>query len=74
MMTRINFGFHSPDAWGLLFENVAKFVGYNFLCAKRHFEHAFANKPEVFHNGNWVATSNENIRGKKWHFFIGCIE
>ena len=74
MMTRINFGLHTSDAWQSPFETIAKCVSYNFLCAKRHFEHVFADKPEIFHNGIWTATSSENVKGKGWHFVIGCVE
>ena len=74
MMTRINFGLHTSGGWQLPFETVIKCAGYNFLCAKRHFEHAFANKPEVFHNGKWVATSSESVKGKSWHIVLGCVE
>ena len=73
-MTRINFGLHSSDGWGLSFENIAKCVGYNFLCAKRHFEHAFAKEPEVFHNGKWVVTLSESVKGKSRHIVLGCVE
>ncbi|HEY4832668.1 MAG TPA: hypothetical protein VIH61_08940 [Waddliaceae bacterium] len=73
MMTRINFGLHTSDGWQLP-ETAVKCAGYNFLCAKRHFEQAFAKEPEIFQNGSWVAIPNENVKGKEWHFVIGCIE
>ena len=73
-MTRINFGLHTSSGWQLPFETVIKCAGYNFLCAKRHFEHAFAKEPEVFHNDKWVATSSESVKGKSWHIVLGCVE
>ena len=74
MMTRINYGLHPPNGLRMPFETLAKCAGYNFLCAKRHFEHALAPKPEIFHNGIWIATSREHVKGKPRHFAIGCVE
>lgn len=75
MSTRINFGLHNtfPENFQPL-ETILKVVGYNFLCAKRHFEQAFSNKPEIFVNGSWQATTSDAIHSKTWHIIMGILE
>jgi ADP-ribosylglycohydrolase len=74
-MTRINYGLHntSNGAWSYI-ETTGKIVGYNFLCAKRHFEHAFSSEPEIYDKGRWTVIQSSAIKGKKWHVILGILE